>query len=117
MTQLPGWLVYGTAYAAIFSSVFVGIAGLIFAYLQLKHAKDQPKRDLEAHLRAIRMAKQERLLGDFAVILRHSIAQKTYMDLQMVVVPGKDPKEQEKQLLNYLYAESEGLSLAMARAR
>ncbi len=95
MTQLPSWLDYSGAYAAIFSSVFVGIAGLVFTYLQWKLAKDQPKRDLEAHRRAIRMAKQERLIGDFAIILRHSIAQKTYMDLQMVVIPGKDPEEQE----------------------
>lgn len=117
MTQLPAWLVYATAYAAIFSSVIVGIAGLVFTYLQWRFSKDQPKRDLEAHRRAIKMAKQERLIGDFAIILRHSIAQETYMDLQMVVIPGKDPKEHEKQTLDYLYAESEGLSLAMARAR
>src|SRR6202035_4980636 len=64
-----------------------------------------------------KMAKQERLIGDFAVILRSSLAQKEYMNLQMISIEGKDPKEQEKQLLNYLYAESEGLSLAMARAR
>ena len=117
MTQLPAWLVYGTAYATIFSGVIIGAAGLVFTYLQWKFAKDQPKRDLEAHQRAIRMAKQERLIGDFAVILRHSLAQKEYMNFQMISIAGKDPEEQEKQLLNYLYAESEGLSLAMARAR
>ena len=72
---------------------------------------------LEAHRRAVSMAKQVRLIDDFAIILRHSIAQKTYMDLQMVSIAGKDPEEQERQLLNYLYAESEGLSLAMAKAR
>lgn len=116
MTQLPAWLVYGTAYATIFSGVIIGAAGLVFTYLQWKFAKDQPKRDLEAHRRAIRMAKQERLIGDFAIILRHSIAQKTYIHLQNVSTIGKDPDEEEKQRLNYLYAESEGLSLAMARA-
>ena len=117
MTQLPAWLVYGAAYATIFSGVIVGVAGLAFTYLQWKFAKGQPGRDLEAHKRAIKMAKQERLIGDFAVILRSSLAQKEYMNLQMISIEGKDPNEQEKQRLNYLYAESEGLSLAMARAR
>jgi len=76
MTQLPAWLLYGTAYATIFSGLFVGAAGIVFSVLQLRFANGQPKRDLEAHRRALKAAKNERLIADFAVILRHSMAQK-----------------------------------------
>lgn len=117
MTQLPAWLDYGTAYATIFSGIFIGLAGLVFTILQWKFANGQPKRDLEAHRRAIRMAKQERLIGDFAIILRQSVAQKGYMDLQTVSTPGISQEEQEKQRLSFLESESEGMGLALARVR
>jgi hypothetical protein len=114
MAQLPAWLVYGPAIATIFSGIVVSTAGLVFTYLQWKFAKDHPKRDLEAHRRALNATKHERLIADYAVILRSSIAHKEYIRLQNVVIPGKDPKEQEKQLLDFLHAESEGLTLAFA---
>jgi hypothetical protein len=117
MSQLPTWLEYGSACAAIFSSVFVGVAGLYFTYRQWRFAKDQPKRDLEAHRRSLKAAKYERLIADFAVILRHSMAQKEYIHLQNVVIPGKDPQEQAKQLMDYLYAESDGLTLTMMKVQ
>ena len=79
MAQLPAWLAYGTAYATIFSGLVVGAAGIVFSVLQLRFANGQPKRDLEAHRRALKAAKHERLIADFAVILRHSMAQKELM--------------------------------------
>src|SRR5438034_11674452 len=94
--QLPAWLVYGTAYAAIFSGVIISTAGLAFTYLQWKFAKNQPKRDLEAHRSALKAAKHERLIADFAIILKHLMAIKDYIRLQNVVISDKDIERSEE---------------------